>query len=363
MGTPSPRFGIRAFQRVGNGINSLPSGAPSFEEHRKVIVSAEKAGFDTVLFVQHTLNPGDENADFLEPWTLAAASAAATSRIELIAAIKPLLYHPVVLAKLALGIEEISEGRLAINFVNGWFKPEVEKMGIPFPEHDARYEYGGEWLRVVKRLLTGESVTWQGKNFNISDYALRPASRHRARPYIYSGGESEPSRSLTAELSDCWFSAGRPVEDLRPLIEDMASRPRSGEPLAFGSGGGLVVARATDREAHEWVDAQIALQDNAAITARRQEMLAKVDPKAQHIFNRRKYDSDPTVKRLGGAILLPGFVGSYDTVARKFAEYYELGLTTFLVDFHPRIEEQERFAAEVIPRVRALVQDRVSLAA
>ena len=46
------------------------------------------------------------------------ALAAVTSRIEIIAAIKPLLYHPVVLAKMALGVEDISRGRFAINLVN-----------------------------------------------------------------------------------------------------------------------------------------------------------------------------------------------------------------------------------------------------
>jgi alkanesulfonate monooxygenase SsuD/methylene tetrahydromethanopterin reductase-like flavin-dependent oxidoreductase (luciferase family) len=42
-----------------------------------------------------------------------------TSRIEIITAIKPYLYHPVVLAKMALQIENISRGRFAINVVNG----------------------------------------------------------------------------------------------------------------------------------------------------------------------------------------------------------------------------------------------------
>ena len=90
----------------------------------------------STLIAQHTINPHQEDLDQLEAWSAAAALAALTSRIEIIAAIKPYLYHPVVLAKLALGIENISRGRFAINLVNAWNRPEFEKAGIGFPEHD-----------------------------------------------------------------------------------------------------------------------------------------------------------------------------------------------------------------------------------
>ena len=75
--------------------------------------------------------------------------AALTSRIEIIAAIKPYLYHPAVLAKMAQQIEHISGGRFAINLVNAWNRPELERAGIGFAEHDERYAYGREWITVV----------------------------------------------------------------------------------------------------------------------------------------------------------------------------------------------------------------------
>jgi alkanesulfonate monooxygenase SsuD/methylene tetrahydromethanopterin reductase-like flavin-dependent oxidoreductase (luciferase family) len=58
--------------------------------------------------------------DQLEAWTASAALAGLTNRVEIITAIKPYLYHPVVLAKMALQIENISRGRFAINLVNAW---------------------------------------------------------------------------------------------------------------------------------------------------------------------------------------------------------------------------------------------------
>ena len=157
----------------------------SWERNRDLVRAAEKLGFDSTLIAQHTINPHDPSLDQLEAWTAAAALAALTSKIEIITAIKPLLYHPAVLAKLALGIEAISQGRFAINLVNAWNRPELEQAGIPFPDHDDRYAYGTEWLEVVETLMRGEYVSYQGKHLRIPGYQLRPASKYRPRPLIY----------------------------------------------------------------------------------------------------------------------------------------------------------------------------------
>ncbi|MET0220072.1 MAG: LLM class flavin-dependent oxidoreductase, partial [Tardiphaga sp.] len=170
----------------------------SWERNRSVVLQAEALGYDSTLIAQHTINPHQEDLDQLETWTSAAAIAALTSRIEIIAAIKPYLFHPVVLAKMALQIENISRGRFAINLVNAWNKPELEKAGIGFAEHDDRYAYGKEWVSIVAQLTSGERLTHKGAHFDVSNYALRPKDLYRARPAIYVGGESEPARDLVA---------------------------------------------------------------------------------------------------------------------------------------------------------------------
>jgi len=151
---------------------------------------------------------------------------------------------------LSSGIENISRGRFAINLVNAWNRPELDKAGIGFPEHDARYAYGREWMSVVSRLMQGERLTYKGEHFDVRDYLLRPSSLYRPRPLIYVGGESEPARALVADHGDVWFINGQPPDDVRGLIADASSRPRTGAPLRFGLSA-FVVARNTDREAAE----------------------------------------------------------------------------------------------------------------
>ncbi|MCG8273744.1 LLM class flavin-dependent oxidoreductase [Aquamicrobium sp. NLF2-7] len=346
------RFGIWAPYRGQWVVGENDHLVADFDFNREVIQSAERVGFDTVLIAQHTINPIDQAEEILEAWTAAAAAAALTERIEIIAAIKPRLYHPAVLAKMALGIEDISHGRFAINFVNAWFKPELERSGIGFPEHDERYAYGGEWLRIVRALIAGEEVTADGPNFRLDRFRLSPRSRYRDRPIIYAGGESEPGLQLVDELADHWLINGRPLEDVVPLVDNILSRRAPGRPPLGIGVTGFVLARETDAEAVAEVQRLLDIQE-PFFAARREKMKGNIDEKAEALKVGFKYPDKPMIGANGGT--LPGFVGSYDTVAKRLAEFHGIGISTFMLSFFPLIAEQERFAEHVIPRARALV--------
>lgn len=314
----------------------------SWAHNRASVIEAEALGYDATLIAQHTVNPHFSERDQLEAWTSTAALAALTSWIELIAAIKPGLYHPVVLAKMALQIEEISGGRFALNLVNAWNHAEFEKAGLPFPEHDARYAYGAEWLSVVERLTRGETVTHAGENFSLDGYALRPTSRHRARPKIYLGGESEPARALAADLADVWFINGQPLDAVTGLIEDVKARPRRGAPLGFGLSA-FVIARETEAEAKAEHRRLIALaeQDKPAKAIQK----ANTDPKVV-MFQTMARQS--FVGTNGGTAA--GLVGSYDQVAERIDAFGRAGVELFMLQFQPLRSEMRRFAEEIFPR-------------
>ena len=159
------RFGIWALVHGSRGALQDPEEPydASWERNLALVQEAERLGYDSTLVAQHTINPHHAPNDQLEAWTASAALAAVTSRIEIITAIKPYLYHPVVLAKMALQIEHISRGRFALNLVNAWNMPELEKAGIPFAPHDERYAYGREWISVVEPLMRGESGELPGQ--------------------------------------------------------------------------------------------------------------------------------------------------------------------------------------------------------
>ena len=336
----------------GVAFDSAPNGAatPVAEtDHLFTLYpnrdEAEALGFDSTLVAQHLFHVRDDNLGQLETWTACAALAALTSRIEIIAAIKPGLFHPAVLAKMATQIEEISHGRFAINLVNAWYKPEFERSGLPFPPHDARYAYGAEWLRVVRALMAGETVHFQGEHFQLDGMKIRPAGRYRPRPLVYAGGESEPARALAAEAVDTWFLNGQTLDAIKSLIADAAGRPRSLPPLRYAMSS-FVIARPTENEALEAHDYAMKLAQNDAPLLQR--TLANMDA-ANVMFKSLGAGEAPQVGTNGGTAA--GLVGSYDQVAERIANFHAAGIELFMLQFQPFESEMTRFAEEVRPRL------------
>ena len=104
----------------GNWImtDSPEHGVASYEYVKETTLLAERLGFDTMLLAEHFIHPTGPTHDLVDAWTSAAGLAALTSKIEIIAAVKPGLRAPGVLAKMANGIDHISRGRFAINLVS-----------------------------------------------------------------------------------------------------------------------------------------------------------------------------------------------------------------------------------------------------
>ncbi|KOP27772.1 alkanesulfonate monooxygenase [Hapalosiphon sp. MRB220] len=344
---PQPRYGIWIPVYGNCGAMNHPDEPrdASYTRAKQLIQLAEAYGFTTTLIAEHIINPRNQELEQLETWTAAAALAEATQSIEIIAAVKPLLFHPVVLAKMALNIDAISGGRFAINLVSAWFMPELQKSGIPFLAHDERYRYSQEWIEVVKTLWSGKRVNFQGDYFEITDLCLRPRPIAQPHPRVYLGGESDAAKNLAMQLADVFFLNGRPLEVVRETIADVRKRKRTKpKPLRFAMSA-FVIARPTDAEAQAEYEYLLELtkQDD------RTELLKGVEPEVVMFKNMAKY---PGVGSNGDTAA--GLVGSYDTVAARIADFVGVGIDTFMLQFQPFASEMKRFSQEIMPRVRSL---------
>jgi alkanesulfonate monooxygenase len=233
--------------------------------------------------------------------------------------------------------------------VNAWNRPELERAGIGFPEHDERYAYGREWISVVDALLRGEVVNHRGDNFHIDGYQLRPADPFRARPRIYVGGESEPARALVAAHGDVWFINGQAHDDVARLIADVSARARpvGQDALRFGLSA-FVIARETQAQAEAYLEHLFALAELDKPLRDRQK--ANIDPNVVMI---QTFAQSPRVGSNGGTAAR--LVGDYDTVARRIADFHRAGIELFMLQFQPFEADMQRFAEEVAPRVRRLL--------
>jgi alkanesulfonate monooxygenase len=349
---PEPRFGVWAPVYGTWGARTHPDepvNDSSYRRTRALICSAERHGFSSTLLAQHTINPMTAEVPTLEAWTAAAALAEATETIEIIAAIKPLLMHPAVLAKLALGIDAISNGRFAINLVSAFFAREMDELGIDMPPHDERYALSEEWLADVRALWEGGLVDAHGPRYPIAALDLHHDPVRPGGPTVYFGGESEQARRLAARAADVFFINGRPVQDVVELIADMRARKRERPPLRFGLAG-FVVARQTPDEAAAELERLLAL----SAADDRSRLLSGSDKEVAML---KVNAGVPRVGTNGGT--LAGLVGSYDEVARRVAEFVDAGIELFMLQFQPMETEMERFGTEIIPRVKRRLGTRL----
>ena len=164
--------------------------------------AAEAAGFDSIWVGDHLLYRGDDGPERgpWEAWTLLAALAAATARVELGPLVACAAFHPPgLIAKMAATIAEISGGRFVLGLGAGWNEDEFRAFGLPFDHRVARFE---ESFSIIRGLLDGERVTLRGRYWQADDAVLLPRPAERPRLMVGSNGP----RMLAATLPhvDAW---------------------------------------------------------------------------------------------------------------------------------------------------------------
>src|SRR3954454_25019059 len=131
--------------------------------------AAEEVGFDGIYVGDHLLYRGDGRPERgpWEAWTLLAALAAITERVDLGSLVACAGFHPpAVLAKMAATLTELSGGRFVLGLGAGWNEQEFRAFGIPFDRRVARF---AEAFAIVSGLLAGERVTLDGEFHSVQD--------------------------------------------------------------------------------------------------------------------------------------------------------------------------------------------------
>lgn len=248
---------------------SSPQYMPTFELNRSICQLAERYGFDFV-FSTSKWRGYDGETEFwnhsLESMTLMAALAAATKRVRILGSVQPLLFPPPVAAKMAATIDEISGGRFGVNIVTGAFIEETQQMGMLPPGYDSyRYDYATEWVRLVKRLWTEDSVTFHGKYFHLDDCRSDPKPLHKPHPEIVCAGISENGMTFTAREGTHAFLCGINVEDCVELSRRMKRMAREFARPVKTYTVFTVILGETDEQARELVDHYTRGADQAAL--------------------------------------------------------------------------------------------------
>jgi probable F420-dependent oxidoreductase len=177
-----------------------------WHEEARMARAAELVGFDSIWVGDHHLyrNDGRPERGPWEAWTLLGALAAVTERVALGPLVACLGFHPpVVLAKMAATVDQVSGGRLVLGVGAGWNEPEFRAIGLPFDRRASRFE---EAFEIVRRLLAGERVTTDGRFWKIDDAVLLPTLARRPPLMVGSVGDRILAETLPhVDAWNTWF--------------------------------------------------------------------------------------------------------------------------------------------------------------
>jgi probable F420-dependent oxidoreductase len=217
-GTASSTEPLQLGVLLRTGEQAKPAGRViGWGELREMSQMAEGVGFDTIWVADHlifrnagsaVMEPGTSRGP-LEAWTLLSAIAAVTNTVTLGPFVACNSFRePALLAKMADTLDEVSNGRLLLGLGAGWHEPEYTAFGFPFDHLASRFE---EALQIIVPLLKGETVTFHGKYYSVTDAELRPRGPRTSGPPIWIGAKGPRMLRLVARYADAYNTVWHPT--------------------------------------------------------------------------------------------------------------------------------------------------------
>lgn len=192
----------------------------SYESVRAVAQQAEADGFDSIWLADHLMYryEGEATRGIWECWTMLAALAEATERVEIgTLVVCNSFRNPAILAKMATAVDEVSNGRLILGVGAGWNDPEYRAFGLPTDHRVDRFE---EALQILRPMLREGRVDFAGKYYQAQDCEDLPRGpRPQGPPLMVGSSEGQRMLKLTVQYADQWNTGymGKPDTMAAPI--------------------------------------------------------------------------------------------------------------------------------------------------
>nr|WP_269816524.1 LLM class flavin-dependent oxidoreductase [Caulobacter hibisci] len=317
----------------------------SYAHCRDIALAAESGGFDNLL-LPSGYNLGIEGVAF------AGGLAPILRKLKLLLAIRCGEMWPPQLARQIATLDQMLEGRLTLNIISSDLPGETLASG-------PRYARTLEAMKILRSLLNGESIDFQGEFYQLKLDPPRLRTVSGKCPPFYFGGLSHEAREVAAQGADVYLMWPDRMEVVKETIEDLRVRAAAhGRTLRFGYRVHVVV-RETEEEARAAADrllSKLDAKEGEAIRAksldaasfgvRRQAELREASAGDGYVEDNLWTGIGRARSGCGAAI-----VGDPDQVLAKINAYREIGLEAFILSGYPHIAEADLFARHVLPRL------------
>jgi alkanesulfonate monooxygenase SsuD/methylene tetrahydromethanopterin reductase-like flavin-dependent oxidoreductase (luciferase family) len=325
-----------------------------YHDHLELIAESEALGYDHAWLTEHHFVDDGYSPSL---FTIGGAVAARTSTIRIGTFVLLLpLHNPVEVAEDSATLDLISGGRFDLGVGLGYRKGEFESQGISLRGRGARME---ESLDAVRRLLSDETVTFEGEHVKVRNLRIVPPSLQRPHTPVWVGGIAPKAVDRAARMGFNFLCGGHadPAIQYREALESYGR-----DPADFRIAGMRVIYVAPTRE-QAWEIAARAVHHTAACyvqwyveenddPANAYAQMMQGMPNVEQIIEQQSFNF------FGEESL----VGTPEDVIPKIEEYVTRGGITDLVCALPlggiSTEDiragMELFAKEVIPHFSAV---------
>jgi len=344
------------------GSDTIPPKGPIIDKAhiRSMVHAAEDNHFDRLLIGQFATWPDNSQ--------IAAFLFHETTRLGALLAHRTGFVAPTMAARQLATLDHFSEGRLAVHIITGGTQEDQARDG-DYLEHDERYARTDEYLDILKRIWSSDQpIDHEGRFYKFTGGFSNIKPFQKPRLPIYFGGSSDAAIEVAGKHADVYALWGESLEQTRDTlrrVKAVAARHGRADQIRFTLAFRPVVA-ATEAEA--WARTERILATIKEAQSRNPQRSEGKGPANIGSVRLREAASQGKVldKRLWTEVAaLTGahgnstaLVGTPEQVAESLLEYYELGVTTFLIrGFYP-IEDTVGYGSTVIPLVRQEVARR-----
>lgn len=287
-----------------------------FEHVARVARWSEAAGcFGTLVYTDNGL---------VDPWLVSQTILQATEHLSPLVAIQPLYMHPYTAANMVSTLAYQHGRPVALNMLAGGFKNDLAALGDETP-HDDRYIRTAEYTQIMTGLLAGDTVTLEGRYYNVENLKLTPALAPECQPPVLISGSSPAGLEAARSLGATAVRYPRPPGEEDDALEDTS--------IDYGVRVGII-GRDTEEEAWRVAVERFPEDRKGQIV---HAMAMKVSDSHWHkqLSEGPASDEDsPYWLRpfQNYNTFCPYLVGSHDRVAAEIAAYIAQGFTTFVLD-------------------------------
>ncbi|WP_186262827.1 LLM class flavin-dependent oxidoreductase [Burkholderia gladioli] len=335
-----------------------PAGPMVDRDYVRAFAQAhEQAGFDRILVPHHSTGPSA---------TLTISYAAAvTERVNFMLAHRPGFTEPTLAARQIATLDQFSGGRLGVHFISGGSDSEQQRDG-DFLDHDQRYARTDEYLGILRRIWTEDRpFDHEGTYYRFRQGFSEVKPAQRPHVPIYFGGASAAALEVAAKHADIYALWGESLDQVRELTGRVrAAAAAQGRQIRFSVSFRPILAATEDAA---WDRAQRILAETRRLreaaglgvgSPQQSEGARRLLAAAERGSRVDKRLWTEIAQLSGGRSNSTALVGTPEQVADALADYYDIGVTTFLIRGFDPLEDAIDYGRELIPRVRELVAAR-----